>query len=209
MFIRVTGLAVLPVNGFRWRENEPCRTERYPTAHGQVGRQCQKCFVKPLTPETQKTSPEFYNILNFILQFSPTHPSEKDLMARFAKIGVGPRKALDASKLAPEIKTAIKQGKADAWADFAILKKKIDSKEVTSGYMLGSRKSLKNNYLYRMGGAVVGISGNYKQEAIYPIYAVDSEGQPLDAVKSRYTIRFAPGQLPPVDAFWSLAPWSG
>ena len=46
-------------------------------------------FIKPLTPETQKTSPEFFNILNFVLQFCPTHPSEKELMARFAKIGVG------------------------------------------------------------------------------------------------------------------------
>ena len=32
-------------------------------------------FIKPLTPETEKTSLEFFNILNFVLQFCPTDPS--------------------------------------------------------------------------------------------------------------------------------------
>src|SRR6184192_1947089 len=44
-------------------------------------------FIKPLTPAEEKTSPEFFNILNFVLQFCPTDPSETELMARFARIG--------------------------------------------------------------------------------------------------------------------------
>ena len=35
-------------------------------------------FIKPLTPEEEKTSLEFFNILNFVLQFCPTDPSETD-----------------------------------------------------------------------------------------------------------------------------------
>ena len=92
-------------------------------------------------------------------------------MARFAKIGVGAGKTFDASKLSPEMKTAIEQGMADAWADLADLKKRIDAKEVTSGDLFGTREYLKNNYLYRMAAAVLGIYGNSKQEAMYPIYA--------------------------------------
>src|SRR5436190_6219027 len=38
-------------------------------------------FIKPLTPAEEKTSPKFFNILNFILQFCPTNPSETELMA--------------------------------------------------------------------------------------------------------------------------------
>ena len=30
-------------------------------------------YIKPLSPEAQKTSLEFFNILNFVLQFGPTH----------------------------------------------------------------------------------------------------------------------------------------
>jgi hypothetical protein len=161
-------------------------------------------FIKPLTPAEEKTSLEFFNILNFILQFAPTDPSETELMARFAKIGVGAGKTFDASTLSPEIKTAIAQGMADAWADFADLKKtQIDTGKVTMNVMFGTREYLNGNYLYRMAGAVLGIYANSKQEAMYPVYAVDAAGQKLDGA-NRYTLRFAPGQLPPVNAFWSL-----
>ena len=160
-------------------------------------------FIKPLTPSAQKAAPEFYNILNFVLQWCPTHPSETELMARFAKIGIGAGKSFDATKLSPEVATAIEQGMADAWADLADLQKRIDRKEVTSGDMYGTRESLKGNYLYRMAAAVSGIYGNSKQEAMYPIYTVDAEGQRLDGTK-RYAVRFSSSQLPPVNAFWSL-----
>ena len=160
-------------------------------------------FIKPLTPETQKTSLEFFNILNFVLTFCPTVSSEKELMTRFAKIGVGAGKNFDPSKLTPELKKAIEEGVADAWAELAQLKKRVDAKEVTSGDTFGTREYLKNNYLYRMAAAVIGIYGNSKQEAIYPIYTVDDGGKPLEG-SNRYTLRFAAGELPPVDAFWSL-----
>jgi hypothetical protein len=160
-------------------------------------------FIKPLTPAEQRTSVEFFNVLNFVLRFCPTVPSETELMARFAKIGVGAGKIFEASTLSPDAKTAIEQGMADAWADLADLQKRIDAKEVTLGDMFGTREYLKNNYLYRMAAAVNGIYGNSKQEAMYPIYAVDADGQKLDGTK-RYVVRFEPGQLPPVNAFWSL-----
>jgi hypothetical protein len=74
---------------------------------------------------------------------------------------------------------------------------------VTSGDILITREYLKNNYLYRMTAAVLGIYGNSKEEAMYPAYYVDAAGQKLSGA-NRYTLRFAPGQLPPVNAFWSL-----
>ena len=79
----------------------------------------------------------------------------------------------------------------------------MDAKEITSGDTFGTREYLKNNYLYRMAAAVLGIYGNSKQEAMYPVYTVDDHGKNLDG-SGRYTLRFAAGELPPVDAFWSL-----
>jgi hypothetical protein len=69
--------------------------------------------------------------------------------------------------------------------------------------VFGTREHLDNNYLYRMAGAVLGIYANSKAEAMYPAYTVDADEQALSGA-SRYTLRFAPGQLPPVHAFWSL-----
>jgi hypothetical protein len=124
-------------------------------------------------------------------------------MERFAKIGVGAGKKFDVDKLSPEMKTAIEQGMADAWAEHAALQKRIDAREVSTGEFFGTREFLKNNYLYRMAGAVYGIYGNSKEEAMYPSYAVDSDGKRPNGT-NHYTLRFAPGQFPPVNAFWSL-----
>src|ERR1700728_3036261 len=139
-------------------------------------------FIKPLSVETQKTSLEFFDILNFVLRYCPTDPSEVELMKRFARIGVGVGKTFDASKLSPEMTKAIEAGRADAWADFAALLQKFDAGKVTSGDVFGTRKFLNNNYLYRMGAAVLGIYGNSKQEAIYPFYGVDSTHQKMSGV---------------------------
>jgi hypothetical protein len=160
-------------------------------------------FIKPLTPAEEKTSPQFFNILNFVLQFCPTDPSETELMARFARIGVGAGKTMDASKFSPEMRAAVEQGVADAWADFGELEKQFAAGKVTSGDVFGTRQYLKNNYLYRMGATVLGIYGNSKEEAMYPFYAEDEAKQKLNGA-NRYTVRFAPDQLPPVHAFWSL-----
>ena len=159
-------------------------------------------FIKPLTKEEQKTSLEFFNIMNFVLGYSPTVPSEAALRKRFARIGIAGGKTFDPAKLSPEIKTAIEQGRADAWEAFAGGVKELTDGKLTSGDVFGSREFLKDNYLNRWLGTI-GIYGNAKEEAMYPIYRVDSAGKPLSGT-DRYTLRFAPGQYPPVHAFWSL-----
>ena len=161
-------------------------------------------FIKPLSAEDERTSLEFFNVLNFILQFGPTHPSEKALMSRFAKIGVGPGQPFDVAALSPETRQAIQEGMADAWKAFSEFKTtQVDTGKISSADGFGTRDHLKNNYMQRMSAAILGIYGNAKQEAMYPAYFVDARNQKLDG-SGRYTIHFAPGQLPPVNAFWSL-----
>jgi hypothetical protein len=161
-------------------------------------------FAPPLTTDQERTSPQFFEILSFALRFAPTLPSEKDLRARFETIGIGPEGNFDADKLSPEMRTAIEGGMADAWAELDKLKKdKIDTGEVGSAQFFGTAEDLKGNYLYRMAGAAFGIYGNTAAEALYPGMGNDSSGAPLTGANN-YTIKFAPGQLPPVNAFWSL-----
>lgn len=106
--------------------------------------------------------------------------------------------------MTPEMRTAIEGGMADAWAEFNTLKTdKIDTGKVTAGDLFGTREAMKGNYLYRMAGAVIGIFGNTAAEAMYPRLANDSTGAPLTGANN-YTVRFPPGELPPVNAFWSL-----
>ena len=161
-------------------------------------------FIKPLSPEEQRTSPAFFEILNFILQFCPTHPSETELMARFAKLGIGAGKTFDLKALSPELQQAVNDGMADAWKEFAEFKTtQVDTGKRASSEAFGTREFLKNDYMVRMAGAALGIYGNSKEEAMYPAYFVDAAGQQLDGAH-RYTLRLAPDQLPPVNSFWSL-----
>jgi len=162
-------------------------------------------FIKPLPKAKENTSLEFFNILNFVLNYCPTVPSEKELMQRFAKINVGAGKAFDVATLSLELRKAIAEGIADAWKELdTFVKTSIDTGKVTSGDLFGTRKYMKNNYLYRFAAAELGIYGNSKQEAMYPVYRTDADGRALDAAMNRYTLYFPKGQLPPVNAFWSL-----
>jgi hypothetical protein len=161
-------------------------------------------FVPPLSPEAQRTSPQFFEILSFLLRFAPTLPQEKAMRDRFATIGVTPDASFDADELDPQMRTAIEGGMVDAWAAFETLKKgEIETGRVGAADLFGTAQYLNGNYLYRMAGAALGIYGNSKDEAIYPGTAVDSAGAPLNGTNT-YTYRFASGQLPPVNAFWSL-----
>lgn len=161
-------------------------------------------FLKPLSAEEEKTSPAFFTELNFILQFCPTNPTETELMERFAKLGIGAGRTFDPAALSPEMRQAVQDGMADAWKAFAEHKAtKLDTGKETSADAFGTRQFLNGDYMSRMSGAVLGIYGNSKDEAIYPVYFTDADRQPTTGA-NRYTLRFAPGQLPPVNAFWSL-----
>jgi hypothetical protein len=161
-------------------------------------------FLTPLTPDEQRTSPEFFDVLNFILQFCPVNPAETEIRARFAKLGIEGGRKFDVAALSPEMRAAVEGGMADAWATFAEYKKtEIDTGKRSSADSFGTRAHLNGDYLSRMSGAVLGIYGNSKDEAIYPVYFTDANQQPTTGA-SRYTVRFAPGGLPPVNAFWSL-----
>ena len=52
--------------------------------------------------------------------------------------------------------------------------------------------------------ALAFLGANLPEDAIYPYTEVDGTGQPLNGT-NHYMIHFAEGQLPPINAFWSLA----
>ena len=100
-------------------------------------------FIKPLSAIEEKTSQEFFNVLDFLLQFCPTHPSERELMARFAKLGLGAQGTFDANTLSPELRTAARQGMEDAWDTFKEYKEtQLDTGKRTSAAGFGTREYL-------------------------------------------------------------------
>lgn len=161
-------------------------------------------FPKPLTLDEQKNSPEFFALLNFLMQFCPTNASEKSLMARYSKLNIGAGMNFDPGGLSPAVRKAVTDGMADAWKAFADFKaREVDTGKRTAADGFGTRAMLKNDYMARMASTVLGIYGNTKDEAMYPSYFRDADGGMLNGA-NRYELRFKPGQLPPANAFWSL-----
>jgi hypothetical protein len=161
-------------------------------------------FLPPPSTREERTSLHFFKLLNFVLQFCPVHPTEHEMFTRFARLGVGAGRSFEPRALGRGVRNAVEEGIEDAWQIYNVIDKKLHTGEITSANIFGTRADLENNYLYRMIGAVDGIYGNSKEEAFYPGYVIDSTSKRLDASRSRYTLRFPPGELPPVNAFWSL-----
>ncbi len=157
-------------------------------------------FIKPLTIAEEKSSLDFFNILNFVLTLCPPVSSEIELLDQFQKIGVKPGHRIDFLTLDSRVKEAMVQGMQEGQAQIS----KTIAAGTSSADWFGTRKFLKNNYLIRAAAAQAGIYGNSKEEAMYFPYKFDEQHEALDASQYRYILRFAPGQLPPSHAFWSV-----
>ena len=96
----------------------------------------------------------------------------------------------------------MKDGEAKVEADLAAAGKDINGWRVASFF--GDRAFYDGNWLLRAAAAKGGIYGNDAIEAMYPMTRVDVKGETLDGSKHDYTLTFPAGQLPPVNAFWSV-----
>jgi len=165
-------------------------------------------WPKPVADMTE--SPSVFSYLNFLMQFIPSHPSETEVLARFARLGIGTGRPFVPDTLSPDLQAAVAEGIKQAFdEDLAGTVKRINTGTLSSGDLFGTRAFLQNNYLYRFTGAKLGIYGNSRDEAFYPAYFADAEGKQPDASQHRYVLRFAKGQLPPAEAFWSLTMYDG
>ena len=153
----------------------------------------------------------FFDYLDFVLAFGPPGPEEKAIRARLASIGVGPGKTFAFKDLSPEQKTAVMQGmkQGDAKVDHAVANFGHAMNGWNVGSAQGNRSYFNGNWLLRAVGARAGIYGLDAVEATYPMTRVDAAGKPLDSSKHAYTLTFAPGKLPPVNAFWSITMYDG
>jgi len=153
----------------------------------------------------------FFDYLAFALQFAPAGPEEKEIRAKLARVGIGAGKTLDFKNLSPEQKAQVglgmKDGEAKIEQYLTAGQKSINGWKV--GSLFGDRTFYNGDWLKRAAAAQGGIYGNDAVEAMYPMTKTLADGEVLDGSKHNYTLTFAAGQLPPVNAFWSLTMYDG
>ena len=164
-----------------------------------------------LPANTAGIKANFFEYLDYALQFSPPGPEEEAIRARLASIGIGPGKTFEFKDLSAEHKAAVllgmKSGAEQVTKAADNLGKAINGWRVSSAQ--GDRAFYNGNWLLRAAAAQMGIYGNNSEEAMYPATRNDVTGEQLDGSKHNYTLTFPAGQLPPVNAFWSVTMYDG
>ena len=162
-----------------------------------------------INKEMVKTN--FFEYLDFALKFAPAGPEEKEIRSKLASIGIGPGKTFEFKDLSLEHKAAIglgmKEGESKVEKGVAEFGKDINGWRI--GSAMGDRAYYNGNWMLRAVAAKAGIFGNNADEATYPMTRVDSNGETIDTSKHNYTLTFPAGQLPPVNAFWSVTMYDG
>ncbi len=158
----------------------------------------------PFDPKTDPLAD--FKTMNRAMTEEPPAASQAPLLQFFAEAGIGPGQDVD------KMDEATKRGLARAAKDGRPLLQAIflsggSSKDV-NGWKYPpptiGRSGLAGDFVTR--GAIQSfgyIACNEPEEAVYLNAAVDGKGEPLTG-KGHYVIHFAPGELPKVNAFWSI-----
>lgn len=137
----------------------------------------------------------FFERLCELMVDNPPAPDDDPVMRRFATIGIRPGGS-------PE---GVSTGELAAGVDAA--KRKIaayvdPSAQLRNGWVLATKVGrYGTDYLLRAATAGWGLGANLAAVVSYPVLfaEADDDGTPLE-----FTLRFPPGEAPPVAAFWSL-----
>ena len=153
----------------------------------------------------------FWNYLDAALQIIPETDLDKDIRAKLAQIGIGPGKAFDIKSLSSERQQvmieAMKAGNAKV--DTYLASGMTDVNGWQLGSLPGDQAHYNGDWVMRAATAKAGIYGNDAAEAVYPLGRADASGNTIDTSKHNYTLTFAKGQMPPVNAFWSVTMYDG
>jgi hypothetical protein len=161
--------------------------------------------------DKEKAKTNFFDYLDFALQFAPPGPEEKDIRAKLARIGIGPGKTFEFKDLSPEHKAAVGLGmkEGDSKVDKYLVAGQKDINGWKVGSLFGDRAFYHGDWTKRAAAAKGGIYGNDAVEATYPMTKTLANGDVLDASKHNYTLTFTKDQFPPVNAFWSVTMYDG
>jgi hypothetical protein len=138
-----------------------------------------------------------------LLKANRPHLTDGPINARMKKLGIEPGESFDIEKASPQVKAALKA--APSTAQKLMQWKMPQLARVANNWSMNTDTMgvYGNYYLKRAIVAQQGLGANVPQDAMYPLNLGDQAGRPLDGA-NKYALHFDKGDLPPVDAFWSV-----
>jgi hypothetical protein len=156
--------------------------------------------TEPLRQVNALPAAEYFKLAAELMKSHPPHLTDWSILARLRRLGIVPGESYDPT---PEQAAALDGVPAEAQqhmqATLPILAR------VANGWSMNTNAMgvYGDYYVKRAVVAMAGLGANQVEDAIYPLQLTDADGQPTDG-SNRYVVHFDAGQLPPVDAFWSI-----
>ncbi|CAD5109944.1 DUF1254 domain-containing protein [Zestomonas carbonaria] len=164
--------------------------------------------VDNLTPPQQQINQmsgiELFTRFAELLKQYPPHANDYPILFRMKRLGLVPGQAFDVKGLDKATVAAINDGARKGLLDMQdVVATGAIGKRVNGWNWFEGLGTYGTSYRARATVAMAGLGANLPEDAIYPNAYVDAEGRPFSG-EHAYVLRFEKGQLPPVDAFWSL-----
>ncbi len=146
---------------------------------------------------------DFFGCAAELLAVNPPHPTDFSVLARIAGLGIVPGKPFDAKRFDADERAEIEAGRAAALGDVRSSVATLGTDANGWRVMTDTVGVYGNAYLRRAAVAMMGLGANPPEDAVYPVLAVDADGDPVTGDRD-YVLHFDADGLPPVSAFWSV-----
>jgi hypothetical protein len=146
---------------------------------------------------------KFFTYAAELLSDNRPHLTDQPIIAQIKRIGIEAGKPLEVEKLSPAVRTALE---AAPTAAKKLMEWKLPTLARVANHWAMNTDTMGvygNYYLKRAIIAQQGLGANLPEDAIYPLNLGDQTGRSLDGA-NKYALHFEKGELPPVDAFWSV-----
>lgn len=156
-----------------------------------------------------QTTAEFFQYLNFMLQWHEFTPNDQARLKCFEQIGIKAGRQFDPTRFPAQIQAGLNAGIQSARAKIERLAEKPGRQ--LNGWCLPDPKlgDFGNNEPLRAVTAWSFLYANILDEAIYVRAYVDDKNRVLNAKTKAYQIRFSAEQIPTCQFFWSITMYDG
>lgn len=138
-----------------------------------------------------------------LMKLHPPGAYDAPILARLRRVGIRPGESFDLAAAPPAIRGALERAAQGGVRYITASLPLLGATKNTWLYLSSGMGVYGTDYLRRAAVALAGLGANLPEDAIYPLTHVSVDGRPLNG-DSRYVLRFARGEAPPVRAFWSI-----
>jgi hypothetical protein len=161
-------------------------------------------WVDAVTPPARQVArmdaATFFSRLNALMAVNPPAVADADAVARFSSVGIRAGQPITENTITPALRAGVQAARARLNADaLRAHGAVVNGWEFTPNHT----GACGTDYVWRAIAAMRSLGANLHADTIYLRATTDADGQPLVGSR-RYSIRFNDGQLPPVNAFWSI-----